>query len=265
MPIITDYTDVTELSGDDVTQEQVDRNYQRYYWAGEFCRGKDVIELACGTGQGLGLISSMAKSLIAGDISAPTVAKARLHYGERIDIRLMDVQDTKLPESSYDVVILFEAIYYLSDVERFIIECRRILKTDGYLLIATANKDLYDFNPSPYSFAYYGVVEMGDLLTRYGFGCEFYGGSPVESASFRLRLLRPIKALAVLFNLIPGTMAAKKILKRFVFGRLVPMPAEISAGHGGVIPPLALVAGVANTTHKVIYCAARKYRYPIGK
>jgi len=258
MPIKTDYTDVTELSGDDVTQEQIDRTCQRYYWAGEFCRDKDVLELACGTGQGLGLISTLAKSLIAGDISDPMVAKARAHYGERIDIRLMDAQDPKLPDASCDVVILFEAIYYLPDVERFIIECRRILRPGGYLLLATANKDLYDFNPSPYSFNYYGVVELAYLLTRHGFNCEFYGGAPVESVSFRQRLLRPIKAFAVRFNLIPGTMAAKKLIKRFVFGRLVPMPAEISAAHSEIAPLQGLTAGIANTTHKVIYCAARK-------
>jgi SAM-dependent methyltransferase len=259
MPIKTDYTDVTELSGDDVTQEQIDRICQRYYWAGEFCRDKDVLEVACGTGQGLGFISTLANTLIAGDISTPMVAKAKAHYGKRIDIRLMDAEDTQLPDSSCDVVILFEAIYYLPDMERFIKECRRILRTGGYLLLASANKDLYDFNPSPYSFVYYGVVEMGDWLTRNRFNCEFYGGSPVESATFRQRLLRPIKALAVRFNLIPDTMATKKILKRFVFGRLVPMPAEILAGDGNIIPPQPLVAGKTDATHKVIYCAARKY------
>jgi len=241
-----------------VTQEQIDRIYQRYYWAGNFCRDKYVIELACGTGQGLGFLASISKSLIAGDISAPMVARARAHYGERIDIRLMDAQDTQLPDSSCDVVILFEAIYYLPDVEKFIIECRRILRTGGYLLLATANKDLYDFNPSPYSFTYYGVVEMGDWLARKGFSCQFFGGTPVGSVTLRQRLLRPVKAFAVRFNLIPDTMATKKIIKRFIFGRLVPMPDEIAAGIRE-IPLQALVAGVANTTHKVIYCAARKY------
>ncbi|MEN6473032.1 MAG: class I SAM-dependent methyltransferase [Syntrophaceae bacterium] len=260
MPFRTDYTDVTELSGDEVTQEQIDRTYQRYYWASEFCRDKDVVELACGTGQGLGFISTLAKSLIAGDISAPMVAKACAHYGERIDIRLMDALDTRLPDASCDVVILFEAIYYLPDIERFMKECRRILRNGGYLLIASANKNLYDFNPSPYSVNYYGVSELSDVLEHRGFSCTFWGGTPVDSVALRQRLLRPLKAFAVRFNLMPGTMATKKFIKRFIFGRLVPMPAEIAVGFKGVIPPRAISCAVADTTHKVIYCAAQKYQ-----
>lgn len=258
MPISTDYTDVTELSGEEVTQEQIKRIYQRYYWAGEFCQGRDIVELACGTGQGLGFISAMARSLIAGDISAPMIAKAREHYGNRIDLRLMDAQDTKLPDSSCDVVILFEAIYYLPDLAKFISECRRILRVGGYLLLATANKDLYDFNPSPYSFTYYGVAEMGAWLASNGFHGEFFGGTPVASVTLRQRLLRPLKAFAVRFNLIPSTMSMKKMIKRFVFGRLELMPAEITAGQGEMIPLQRLVAGQADVSHKVIYCAARK-------
>ena len=254
----TDYMEVTEVAGDEVTQEQVDRSYQRYYWAGAYCRDKDVVELACGTGQGLGYLAALAKSFIAGDISSPMIKKALGHYGKRIDSRVMDAQDTHLPDASCDVVILFEAIYYLPNVERFAHECRRILRPGGYLLIATANKDLYDFNLSPHSVVYYGVAELGALFARHGFHCEFFGGTPVESATLRQRLLRPVKAFAVRFNLIPDTMVAKKLLKRFIFGRLVPMPAEIESGYADYIAPRSLVGGRADTTHKVIYCAARK-------
>ena len=66
---LVDYLAVTELSGDEVSQEQVDRICNRYYWAGKYCAGKDVLEVACGTGQGLGYLSKLAKSLNAGDFS----------------------------------------------------------------------------------------------------------------------------------------------------------------------------------------------------
>jgi SAM-dependent methyltransferase len=296
MHIETDYTDVTELSGDDVTQEQIDRIYQRYYWAGEFCRDKDVLELACGTGQGLGYISTLAKSLIAGDISASMVAKARDHYVERIDLRLMDAQDTQLPDTSCDVVILFEAIYYIPDAEQFVRECARVLRPGGKVLIATANKDLYDFNPSPHTYKYYGVVELNELFARHGFESEFFGDMRVGDVSIRQRVLRPIKRLVVMLGIMPKSMAGKKILKKLVFGGLVEMPAEIGpqitqidadlgAKKGPRITRIAPVpsAGVmgqarneentnvyrgryveldrifseeANTSHKVIYCAA---------
>lgn len=44
----TDYLDVTELAGDVVSREQIERIIHRYVWAGSYCRGKDVLETACG-------------------------------------------------------------------------------------------------------------------------------------------------------------------------------------------------------------------------
>jgi hypothetical protein len=46
MQTTTDYVSVTEISGDEVSQEQVQRIYNRYKWAAAFCQGKDVVEAA---------------------------------------------------------------------------------------------------------------------------------------------------------------------------------------------------------------------------
>ena len=117
MPIETDYTDVSEISGDDVTQEQIDRICQRYYWAGDYCTDKDVVEVACGTGQGLGCLQSVSKSFEAGDYSEGILSMARKHYGDRIILQRFDAHDMPFQDKSKDVIILFEAIYYFSDAE----------------------------------------------------------------------------------------------------------------------------------------------------
>ena len=69
-------------------------------------------------------------------------------------------------------------------------------------------------------------------------------------------MLRPIKALAARSGLIPKSMAAKKLLKRLVFGRLVKMPAEITAETAPKIAPTPLRAGQPDRSHKVLFCAA---------
>jgi len=71
-----DYVSVTEIAGDEVTQEQIDRLCNRYYWAGKYCSGKGVVEAACVSGQGLGYLSGIAKSLEAGQRNCGTL----LHY-----------------------------------------------------------------------------------------------------------------------------------------------------------------------------------------
>jgi len=266
-----DYLSVTEIAGEEVTLEQVDRLCNRYYWAGHHCAGKDVVEVACGTGQGLGYLLKIARSVEAGDYSNLILSKAREHYNNRIRLLQFDAQNMPFADQSKDVIILFEAIYYLPDAEKFIIECARVLRPGGKVLIATANKDLYDFNPSPHSYKYYGVKELNDLFSKYDFKTAFYVNTPVDNISLRQKILRPIKKAAVMLGIMPRSMAGKKLLKRIVFGNMVKMPAEIgpqisqiaqnekdetTSDRAPYVEPDKIPSDVANTSHKVIYCIA---------
>lgn len=254
MPV--DYSTVTELAGDEITQEQLERLCHRYYWAGTFCRGKDVLEAACGTGPGLGYLSKLANSIKAGDFDKNILKIAQTHYGSRIELKQFDAQDMPYEDDSLDVVILFEAIYYLPSAEKFISECRRILRNNGQILIATANKDLYDFNPSPYSHTFYGVVELAELLTKHGFAVECFGYLSVAEVSWRQKVLRPVKKAVVSLGLMPKSMAGKKLLKKLVFGKMIQMPAEIEAEMVPYAAPTPLPLSEPDQKHKVIYCAA---------
>ena len=239
-----------------MSHEQIKRLCNRYYWAAEYCGGRDVLEIACGTGQGLGYLSTISKTFEAGDFDSAILSKARGHYESRIVLKQFDAQELPFEDKTKDVIILFEAIYYIPDANRFVKECARVLRPDGIVLIATANKDLYDFNPSPKSHKYFGTVELEELFNKHGFSVELFGDTPVGEASLFQRVLRPIKKLAVTFNLIPETMGAKKLLKRIVFGKLVKMPAEITSETTEYVPPAQISSAISDKKHKVIYCAA---------
>ena len=254
---MTDYSNVTELAGDDVSIEQIERIAHRYLWAGQYCHNKDILEIACGAGQGLGYLSSLGNSLEAGDITPNLVALAQQHYGERIPISVMDAQNLPFSDLTKDIIILFEAIYYIPNIEKFIQECIRVLRPGGIILIATANKDLFDFNPSPHSYKYFGVAELNNLFAKYGFEVTIFGYLEAQKLSIRQRIFRPIKYLAVKGNLIPTTMAGKKILKKLVFGKMVKMPSEINEDTAQFIPPTPISdTSNPNRAFKVIYCAA---------
>lgn len=252
-----DFRSVTEQAGEKVSQAQIDRLAQRYYWAGEFCRGKDVLEVACGAGQGLGYLASVSRSIYAGDITPALVDQARVYYGPRIEISQMDAEHLPFESDSLDVVILFEAIYYLSSAKRFVEECRRVLRPDGVLLLATANCDLFDFNPSPFSIHYYSLPELKLMLSSSGFDTHFFGGSPVNSQGAKGRILRVLKKAAVTFNLIPGSMRGKRWLKRLVFGELVSMPNELHADEVPYEPPVSIDGSRPDAIHQVLYCVAK--------
>ena len=250
------FVDVTELSGDNVTKEQVERIVHRYQWAEKYCLGKDVLEVGCGTGQGLGHILKSSKSLEAGDYSEEILSIPIKYYGKRVSLSQFDAQDMPYKSSSKDVIILFEAIYYIPDPDKFIAECKRVLRSNGVVLIATANKELQDFNPSPHSYKYYNNEELAKLLMKFGFQSSLYGYMEINKIKLSQKILSFIKKTTISLGLMPKTMAGKKLLKRLVFGRLVPMPFEISGDEFEYYPPVKLKEDITNNSYKVIYCAA---------
>ncbi len=252
------FVSVTEVSKDQAPLEQIHRLEERYHWAAEKCINKDVVELACGSGPGIGLINSVSRSFVAGDISDELVSHCKDVYGDSVDIRVMDAMNPPFPKNSLDVIILFEALYYLPSAPEFFKNCRELLRPGGKMLITTANCDLFDFNPSPYSVKYYGTREMKELCSEAGFRCQLFGGTPVESVSLKQKVLRPVKKFAVDYNLIPDTMAAKKILKRFVFGKLYDLPTEVSMGESHFGHLRLISPNLPDESHKVLYLEATK-------
>lgn len=252
----TDFVDVTEIADRPISREQLERLVSRYRWAVEFCRERDVAEIGCGTGPGLGLLASVARTFEAGDVSPKLLAIARRHYGGRIRLRELDAHHLPYADASKDVIILFEAIYYLRSPERFMSECARVLRSGGSMLLASANKDLWDFHASPFSHRYLGVDELTELCAQHGFECEFFGFQSIDRMPLRQRMLRPVKRAAVVAGLMPRTMAGKRWLKRLVFGAETTMPAELSFETAPYVAPERIPAGRADRSHKIVYCHA---------
>jgi ubiquinone/menaquinone biosynthesis C-methylase UbiE len=227
------------------------------------------VEVACGTGQGLGYLASVSGTFEAGDYSERILSIARRYYNDRVVLRQFDAQELPFDNQSKDVIILFEAIYYIPDAKRFVMECRRVLRPGGIVLIATANKDLYDFNPSPHSYRYFNAVELNGMFDQCGFDTDFFGDTPVQQVSLRQRIFRPVKKLAVNLGIMPKTTMGKKWLKRLVFGKLITMPPEIGPQSGQIgndegkiykgyyVKPEKISSSGLNKTHKVIYCLAK--------
>jgi Methylase involved in ubiquinone/menaquinone biosynthesis len=250
------FDNVTELAGEEISSEQLFRLYNRYHWTASHSAGKDVLEVACGSGAGLGYLARTAKSVTAGDYSASILAGARAHYGDRFDIRQFDAQDMPYPDASFDVVVMHEALYYIPDASRFVAECRRVLRPGGIVLLTNANKDLFDFNPSPYSTVYHGAVELTQLFESHGFAVQLFGSTPLEQVSLIQKVTRPIKWIAVRLGLMPKTMRGKRLLKRIIFGAPVLMPAEIQPDMAAVETLAPIPNDRPCLTHKIIYCLA---------
>ena len=252
------FVQVTEFEGQKISAEQLDRLCHRYHFAAHYCADRDVVEAGCGAGHGLGLFAQTARSVLGGDLSPEVLAAARQTYGNAIRLEVFPADRIPLADRSADLVLLFEAIYYLPDVNAFMAEVDRVLRPGGHLLIATANKDLFDFTPSPFSNRYLGVAELSALMRGHGYEPSFWGYVDVSKVSLRQRLFRPIKYLANRFGIMPKTMGGKSILKKLVFGAMTEMPARIDSIPFDYVEPAPLVMDSPSHDYKVIYCAALK-------
>ena len=254
----TDYVHVTEVSGDEVSREQVQRMLTRYEFARRHCDGKDVLEVACGSGQGLGLLQKGARFVVGGDYSGPLIDLAKAHFGTRMPLLRLDGQRLPFREKSFDVVILYEAIYYLESPDSFVEECLRVLRPQGKVIICNANKDLPDFNPSPHSYRYFSPCDFVALLEPRGYRTACFGDCEVDYDNPKQRILSFAKKTMVKFDLMPKTMAGKKLFKRLVFGNLVPLPSELTEDSGVCSLPCNVDSREANRRHKVIFVVGEK-------
>ena len=221
------FSDITERGGEAATHGQIADMFN-HRWASEFCRKSRVLEVACGTGQGLGMLAAVAESVAGSDVDAAGIAAARATYGDRIPLYVAKAEQLPVWDASLDVILMFKAIYYLPNVDAFLRECRRALVPAGRLLLSSTNKDLFDFVPSPLSRTYYGASELVRLLNSHGFSSKLCGYGGTDALPFRHRLVRPAKALAQRLDLLPKTMRGKALLRRTLFGRLPQMPRDLS-------------------------------------
>lgn len=253
-----DYTAVTETPGVKASKEQLARLYQRYHFALQFCRDKEVLEVACGAGQGLGYIAKVAKRVVGGDIDENNLKFAQEQYKGRntIKLHLLDAHKLTFDDKSFDVAILYEAIYYLNRPEVFLDECRRILRKNGVLIICTVNMEWPDFNPSPYSVKYFSARELHRLLSKKFHDVQLYGGFEAVADSVGDRVVSMIKRTAVKLHVVPKTMKSKEILKRIFFGELVSLPAEVEEGMAEYFAPEPVSSDSPNLQHKVLYAVA---------
>lgn len=251
------YVTTTEVPGAGATAEQLAMLRTRYHLAAGLSRQKDVLEVACGAGLGLGLLRRSAATVVGGDRDEEV-----LRYGsrqQRDGIRLLRLDAHALPfaDRSFDVVVLFEALYYLADPERFVAEARRVLRPHGVLVICTANRDWRGFNPSPFSHRYFSAPELQALLASAGFATDTFGGFPVQAAGPAGRALLWARRIAVRLRLIPSTMKGKELLKRVVYGKLEAIPADIGTRTGESAPLVPLRDTESAAGYKVVYAVGR--------
>lgn len=118
----------------------------RYFSVKHLCKGKKVLDLACGEGYGSYLLSKWgAKNVVGVDISKESIKNANKNFKkENIEFIVSNVEKlTLIKENDFDLIVSFETIEHLKNPELFLKEIKRVLKPNGSIVISCPNDYFY--------------------------------------------------------------------------------------------------------------------------
>ncbi|OFW23112.1 MAG: hypothetical protein A3G21_00890 [Acidobacteria bacterium RIFCSPLOWO2_12_FULL_66_21] len=136
----------------------------RYDEAAKRAAGKRVLEVVCWP--------DMRRSSWVATSHSTSFAALGHTIRDCSNVLQMNARGMPFANSSFDLVVLFEALYNLPDAELFMSDCRRVLSPGGTVLLSSVNPEWRGGSPSPMSTRYFSVLELELLLRRHSFEPE---------------------------------------------------------------------------------------------
>lgn len=254
-----DYTPITELPGSLLSADQLRRFAQRYALAAQAATGKRVVEVACGAGGGLTLLATQAAWVIGVDYTPTVLEQARRAVA--VPLLRADAQALPLAPACCDLLLCFEAIYYLADYRRFLAESRRVLAPGGRLLLCESNPDWHAFVPGDLTTRYPGAPELANALRAAGLrDVQLLGALPAPPGRGRAAWAAQLRRLLLRYPNMAAAVRRAPLLKRLGYGTLYALPAALDAttaatwSAGMTLTPLDPAR--PDRTHRVLFAWA---------
>jgi len=120
-------------------------HWHRYHFAAPIVAGRDVLDIACGTGYGSALLAQHAARVTGADLAQPAIDHARARYAAvpNLEFRQADCAALPFPDGSFDAVVSFETLEHIAAQEAFLDEVRRVLRPAGLLILSCPNRVEY--------------------------------------------------------------------------------------------------------------------------
>ncbi len=111
----------------------------RYYFALDVVGGNTVLDIACGTGYGIGLLGSKAEFVVGIDIDPIAAKEAKNECLANAAVLLGSGLGLPFNDETFDVITSFETLEHLHERKIFLQELRRVLRPNGTLMLSTPN------------------------------------------------------------------------------------------------------------------------------
>ncbi len=186
-----------------------------YEFASMLVEGQTVLDVGCGSGEGLKLLSRKAGKATGIDLDQ------RLER-EDVEVEIKDI--SKISSKSFDAVVCIDVIEHVEDDTEFVKELVRVARK--YLLVTTPNYAV-SRNLHPYHVREYTPYEFERLFSQYG-SVRIFGGNSTGAIRSEIRRRWLYFMINEFYSWKLGILLAK-ILKRLLFLRVWPHQAAIVA------------------------------------
>ena len=143
----------------------------RYLFASRLSLGKRILDIASGEGYGSALLAQNAMSVVGVDISAEAVSHAKAMYqAGNLEFKIGSCHAIPLPDHSVDMVVSFETIEHHDEHEAMMREIKRVMISDGLLVISSPDKLEYSDKPgytNPYHIKELYRGQFTSLLSKH--------------------------------------------------------------------------------------------------
>lgn len=164
----------TEITSDKLASDNPlhQRLLKPYVVAHEWIRG-DLLEVGCGEGRGISLLTSYVTSYSAIDKIADAIEQLRTQYPSA-HLTAGNLPPLPYDDGSFDSVVSFQVIEHIRDDRRFLEEIHRVLRPGGVALVTTPNRPL-SLSRNPWHIREYTADELTSLAREIFANVEMKG------------------------------------------------------------------------------------------
>lgn len=173
----------------------------RYQFAVEYIRttGKpapDILDAACGVGYGSHFLATELRAAVTGvDLNddALTIANIRFtHPNVQFIKDNVELFATFEQDGIFDFIVSFETLEHLKHPEKFLAQCRRLLKKEGELIFSTPNVNVTGLDGErdwEYHEKEYTAEELAELIESAQLkGRQFFGQQLTEIGQLKAEI-----------------------------------------------------------------------------